>query len=231
MLWDKALPKLHMPQGMRASSSQPHMEEVLCYAKPDPVVHGSNASHRQTRMRTHTCTHCMPVQGVLGTCTHGHDFNTVPCTTAPVHAPFYRFGYERDLLRYTEQLIRDMDRKIEKNKERAAAESRPKPIRPEDQLRLDEIKARMDGGCGWGSDRWGWRLIEALGVGAWTGCCVVGVAVSQPRGLPASVWLSGLCSGATPFEISHATRTVLHCATPLLRRHSVNNAVWCLLPI
>lgn len=56
-----------------------------------------------------------------------------------------RYGYERDLVRYMEQLIRDMDRKIEKNKERAAAESRPKPVRPEDEKRLDEIKARMEG--------------------------------------------------------------------------------------
>ena len=44
-----------------------------------------------------------------------------------------------------DQLIRDMDRKIEKNRERAAAESRPKPLRPDDQRKLDEIKLRLDG--------------------------------------------------------------------------------------
>lgn len=37
-----------------------------------------------------------------------------------------RYGYERDLLRYLEQLIRDMDKKIKINRERADKESMPK---------------------------------------------------------------------------------------------------------
>lgn len=65
---------------------------------------------------------------------------------------------------YLDRLIRDMDRKIEKNRERAAAESRPKPLRPDDIRKLDDIKARMNGGLRGGvgvgeaeADR-GWRL-------------------------------------------------------------------------
>jgi hypothetical protein len=41
-----------------------------------------------------------------------------------------------------------MDRKIDKAKERAAAESRPKVLRPEDQRRLDDIQARIKGEWG-----------------------------------------------------------------------------------
>lgn len=48
-------------------------------------------------------------------------------------------------MRYLEQLIRDMDIKIKKNKERAEAESRPKVLKPDDQRRLDDIKARQAG--------------------------------------------------------------------------------------
>jgi hypothetical protein len=56
-----------------------------------------------------------------------------------------RHTYERDLIRYMEQLIRDMDAKIRKNKERAEAESRPKVLKLDDQRRLDEIKMRQAG--------------------------------------------------------------------------------------
>jgi hypothetical protein len=45
-----------------------------------------------------------------------------------------------------EQLTREMDVKIRKNKERADAESRPKVLKVDDQKRLDEIKARQAGG-------------------------------------------------------------------------------------
>jgi hypothetical protein len=58
---------------------------------------------------------------------------------------FIRHPYERDLVRYLEGLIRDMDQKIKKNKERAEAESRPKVLKLEDQKRLDELKARQAG--------------------------------------------------------------------------------------
>eukprot|EP00882_Tetradesmus_deserticola_P004231 GHRQ01004468.1.p1 GENE.GHRQ01004468.1~~GHRQ01004468.1.p1 ORF type:complete len:233 (+),score=91.28 GHRQ01004468.1:236-934(+) len=54
-----------------------------------------------------------------------------------------RHTYERDLIRYMEQLIRDMDAKIRKNKERAEAESRPKVLKVDDQRRVDEIKMRQ----------------------------------------------------------------------------------------
>eukprot|EP01025_Chloroclados_australasicus_P009168 TRINITY_DN13523_c0_g2_i1.p1 TRINITY_DN13523_c0_g2~~TRINITY_DN13523_c0_g2_i1.p1 ORF type:complete len:360 (-),score=42.11 TRINITY_DN13523_c0_g2_i1:384-1370(-) len=53
-----------------------------------------------------------------------------------------RYGYERDLCRFLESLIRDMDRKIEKAQERAAQESIPKEMKPEEQSRLDEIKQK-----------------------------------------------------------------------------------------
>jgi hypothetical protein len=52
---------------------------------------------------------------------------------------------ERKLMRYLEDLIREMDRKIAKNKERAEKESAPRDLRPEDQLKLAEAKARAKG--------------------------------------------------------------------------------------
>lgn len=55
------------------------------------------------------------------------------------------YPYERDLVRYLEQLIRDMDVKIRKNKERADAESRPKVLKLDDQRRLDGIKQQQAG--------------------------------------------------------------------------------------
>lgn len=63
------------------------------------------------------------------------------------------YPYERDLLRYMEQLIRDMDAKIRKNKERADAESRPKVLKLDDQKRVDEMKERQAGVAlhGWGA--------------------------------------------------------------------------------
>jgi hypothetical protein len=71
-----------------------------------------------------------------------------PAQLSEVHARvplFCSFSFERDLLRYMEQLIREMDVKIRKNKERADAESRPKVLKLDDQKRLDEIKARQAG--------------------------------------------------------------------------------------
>lgn len=44
-----------------------------------------------------------------------------------------------------ESLIRDMDVKIRKNKERAESESRPKVLKLDDQKRLDEMKQRQAG--------------------------------------------------------------------------------------
>ena len=48
-------------------------------------------------------------------------------------------------MRYLEDLIREMDRKIAKAKDRADKESMPKPIKPEDQVRLDELQGRAKG--------------------------------------------------------------------------------------
>lgn len=44
-----------------------------------------------------------------------------------------------------EQLIRDMDVRIRKNKERADAESRPKVLKLDDQKRLDAMKQQQAG--------------------------------------------------------------------------------------
>lgn len=54
-----------------------------------------------------------------------------------------RYGYEKELMRYLDQLIRDMDRKIQKAKERAEKESAPRELRPEDRIRLDEVQGKM----------------------------------------------------------------------------------------
>ena len=43
-----------------------------------------------------------------------------------------------------------MDRKVQKAEERADKESAPKPIKPEDQARLDEITQRAKGEKGVG---------------------------------------------------------------------------------
>jgi hypothetical protein len=53
--------------------------------------------------------------------------------------------YEKRLLRYLEDLIREMDRKIAKSKDRAEKESAPRPIKADDQLRLDELQQRARG--------------------------------------------------------------------------------------
>jgi RNA-binding protein Luc7-like 2 len=50
--------------------------------------------------------------------------------------------YEKRLMRYLEDLIREMDRKIVKSKDRAEKESQPKPVKPEDQVKLDELHQR-----------------------------------------------------------------------------------------
>ena len=54
--------------------------------------------------------------------------------------------YEKKLMRYLEDLIREMDRKIAKAKDRADKESMPKPIKSEDQVKLDELQGRARGG-------------------------------------------------------------------------------------
>ena len=51
-----------------------------------------------------------------------------------------RLGYERELLAILTQLVKDMDRKIERQKERAAKESAPRAATPAEQATLDAIK-------------------------------------------------------------------------------------------
>jgi hypothetical protein len=78
--------------------------------------------------------------------THPHPPTHPTCCHPPATRPPPRLGFEEALFRLLERSIRDMDRKIDKAKERAAAESRPKVLRPEDQRRLDDIQARIKGG-------------------------------------------------------------------------------------
>lgn len=52
-----------------------------------------------------------------------------------------RHGYERELMTLLNQLVRDMNRKIERQKERAILESSARPLSAEDKARLDAIKA------------------------------------------------------------------------------------------
>ena len=51
-----------------------------------------------------------------------------------------RYGYERELMTLLNQLVRDMNRKIERQKERAIIESSARPLTLEDKGRLDAIK-------------------------------------------------------------------------------------------
>ncbi|KXZ48441.1 hypothetical protein GPECTOR_28g851 [Gonium pectorale] len=50
--------------------------------------------------------------------------------------------YERRLMKELDSLIREMDRKIAKAKERAEAESMARPLKPEDAARLAEMQAK-----------------------------------------------------------------------------------------
>ncbi len=54
--------------------------------------------------------------------------------------PERRTGYERELHVLLTQLVRDMDRKIERQEERARKESEPKPVSATEQLELDALK-------------------------------------------------------------------------------------------
>ncbi|KAK9821175.1 hypothetical protein WJX74_004864 [Apatococcus lobatus] len=53
-----------------------------------------------------------------------------------------RYGYPKELFLLLEKLTRDMDKKIERQKERAEKESEPRVLTPDDQRRLDEILGR-----------------------------------------------------------------------------------------
>lgn len=56
-----------------------------------------------------------------------------------------RLGYERELIAVLDGLVRDMDRKIERQKERASKESQPKPLTDADRAKLDDMLARQKG--------------------------------------------------------------------------------------
>ena len=51
-----------------------------------------------------------------------------------------RTGYERELHVLLTQLVRDMDRKIERQEDRARKESEPKAVSATEQLELDALK-------------------------------------------------------------------------------------------
>lgn len=52
------------------------------------------------------------------------------------------YGYEKKLFRYLDELVREMDRKIRRAKDRADKENAPKELLPSDQARLDDLLAR-----------------------------------------------------------------------------------------
>lgn len=54
-----------------------------------------------------------------------------------------RYGYERELLALLETLTRDMDRKIERQRDRADKESAPRPLTASDKARLETLLARQ----------------------------------------------------------------------------------------
>jgi hypothetical protein len=56
-----------------------------------------------------------------------------------------RLGYEKELIGVLEGLVRDMDRKIERQKERADKESAPKALNDADRAKLDDMLARQKG--------------------------------------------------------------------------------------
>ena len=51
-----------------------------------------------------------------------------------------RYGYRRELLSLLQQLVRDMDRKIERQRDRAAKESENRIPTPQEQSQLDDLK-------------------------------------------------------------------------------------------
>ena len=51
-----------------------------------------------------------------------------------------RYGYRKELLGLLQQLVRDMDRKIERQRDRAAKESENRIPTPQEQSQLDELK-------------------------------------------------------------------------------------------
>lgn len=54
-----------------------------------------------------------------------------------------RFGYERELYRYLDTLVKDMDRKVARGKERAEKESAPRELKPEEHVQLETIQEKV----------------------------------------------------------------------------------------
>lgn len=71
--------------------------------------------------------------------------HTMPCNRPHKSLSTHRYGYERQLLTLLEQLVRDMDRKIERAKERAEKEKGPRQLMPDDKIRLDALKKSLKG--------------------------------------------------------------------------------------
>ena len=54
-----------------------------------------------------------------------------------------RYGYERELFRYLDTLVKEMDRKIARSKERAEKESAPRELKPEEHVQLESIQEKI----------------------------------------------------------------------------------------
>ena len=55
-----------------------------------------------------------------------------------------RYGYTQELRTLLATLVRDMDRKIDRQRERAEKENQPRPPSTKEQKQLDAIKARHE---------------------------------------------------------------------------------------
>lgn len=65
--------------------------------------------------------------------------------TTPCYSKDLPCRYERKLIKVLDELIREMDRKIAKAKDRAAAESSARPLKPDDAARLADMQAKAKG--------------------------------------------------------------------------------------
>lgn len=54
-----------------------------------------------------------------------------------------RYGYEKELFRYLDQLVKDMDRKVARGKERAEKESAPRELKPEEHVQLETVQEKL----------------------------------------------------------------------------------------
>ena len=54
-----------------------------------------------------------------------------------------RYGYDGALARLLQRLVREMDMRVDKARERARAESEPRPLMPAQQAEVDGMRARV----------------------------------------------------------------------------------------